>query len=253
VIKIGRPEPPSAFVGNGASVKATLRLKAQAEAIFVEGDPELKKLKFGKSYWLKANKPLEAAQSFKCCYCEGPFAQTFQEVEHLRPQKGIKKSVGSEQLKPGYWWLAYDWENLLLACRACNGLKSTVFPIEDEVNRARVPTDDLIAEGMILLNPMVDFPNEHIFFDRELAKAKSLRGQITIDTVQLNREGLRKERLKALANVEREIQLFVDATTDAQRQAAFRRLKNLCGPNANYSAMSKALLESRLPELVAHF
>jgi uncharacterized protein (TIGR02646 family) len=250
MIRIVRPSIPAAFADKGASFKATVRLKAQAEAILDDGDLELSKLKFGKTHWSKASQPLELAQKSKCCFCEGPFSQSPPEVEHFRPIRACKQSRGSPQLKPGYWWLAYEWENLLIACRACNGLKSTVFPVQNEAIRARLPTDDLGIEEKILLNPAVDDPEEHIVFDRELPKSKSERGKITIETVGLDRERLNIERLKTLATVEREIQLFVDANTDAERHTAFLRLKNLCGPNASYSAMSKALLESRLPELV---
>lgn len=249
MIRIVRPEPPAAFVGKGASAQATLKLKERAEDFFRGGDVELSELKFGKTHWSKANRPLELAQKSKCCYCEGPFSQSPPEVEHFRPIRESKQAIGSLKLKPGYWWLAYEWENLLVACRACNGHKSTVFPIEDESRRARVPTDDLRIEGNLLLNPTVDSPDEHIVFDREFVKPKSPRGKITIETVQLDRERLNIDRLKILVTVELEIQRFVEANTDIERQATFQRLKDLCGDTATYSAMARALLVDRLPDL----
>jgi hypothetical protein len=57
------------------------------------------------------------AQHKKCCFCEDLVGEDG-DVEHFRP-----KSAYSQQRKfqyPGYYWLAYDWNNLYLSCSACN-------------------------------------------------------------------------------------------------------------------------------------
>ena len=67
----------------------------------------------------------------KCAYCES-YIVDFQhgDIEHFRPKKGvtdendnvvfIKDENGQQNPHPGYYWLAYDWTNLLLSCTACN-------------------------------------------------------------------------------------------------------------------------------------
>ena len=55
---------------------------------------------------------LEAIHNHKCAYCE--FYDQVLHVEHYRP-------------KNGYHWLAYSWDNLLLACQKCNGHKKDQF------------------------------------------------------------------------------------------------------------------------------
>lgn len=54
----------------------------------------------------------------KCAYCESKISAIYNgDIEHFRP-KGKIKSVNPS--KPGYFWLASDWENLLFACPFCN-------------------------------------------------------------------------------------------------------------------------------------
>jgi len=54
----------------------------------------------------------------KCAYCESKINAVYGgDVEHFRPKAGY----GSNALiKPGYFWLASDWNNLLFACPFCN-------------------------------------------------------------------------------------------------------------------------------------
>ena len=64
-------------------------------------------------------KELEYLYLGKCCYCEtkiNPVSTAH--VEHFRPKSKI---TGVN--KNGYYWLGYEWSNLLLACPSCNGIK----------------------------------------------------------------------------------------------------------------------------------
>ena len=54
----------------------------------------------------------------KCAYCESKITAIYNgDVEHFRPKGEIKEA---NPKKPGYYWLAADWENLLFACPFCN-------------------------------------------------------------------------------------------------------------------------------------
>jgi hypothetical protein len=82
---------------------------------------------------------LEVCHHGKCCYCETyvpkPFA--YSHVEHWRPKGGSMQARRSVRIRPGYYWLAYDWDNLLLSCAPCNINKSDLFPLENPAARAR--------------------------------------------------------------------------------------------------------------------
>ncbi|MDQ2687964.1 MAG: hypothetical protein M3Y28_08875, partial [Armatimonadota bacterium] len=55
------------------------------------------------------------AQHGKCCYCERVIGEDG-DVEHFRPKAAVCQGAGLPQETPGYYWLAYDWDNFLLAC-----------------------------------------------------------------------------------------------------------------------------------------
>ena len=50
---------------------------------------------------------LKRLYNSKCGFCEKDVTDHTPHVEHYRP-------------KAKYWWLAYSWDNLLLACEECN-------------------------------------------------------------------------------------------------------------------------------------
>src|SRR4051794_32743307 len=63
---------------------------------------------------------LNEAFGFKCAYCESFYEATAPvDVEHYRPKGEIVTSTG-RTLRPGYYWLAAEWGNLLPSCIDCN-------------------------------------------------------------------------------------------------------------------------------------
>lgn len=61
----------------------------------------------------------------KCAYCESKITNIYNgDVEHFRPKGGIREAVHS---KPGYYWLAAEWDNLLFACPFCNQTNTHVI------------------------------------------------------------------------------------------------------------------------------
>jgi uncharacterized protein (TIGR02646 family) len=72
---------------------------------------------------------LENIYHKKCAFCEKKLLDTSRAIEHFRPKKAnnrIKKCDASF----GYYWLAFAWDNLLLACGQCNSPKGSCFDIE---------------------------------------------------------------------------------------------------------------------------
>lgn len=141
---------------------------------------------------------LRRAQHGKCCFCEAKLDHcSFSEVEHFRPARSVRQSRERRAYPRGYYWLAYDWSNLYLACTQCNRRhKRDLFPLEDDERRVRSHTDHwrLVEERPMLIDPGLEEPRAHIRFRRAYAAAVSVRGYETITALGLNRPALREER-----------------------------------------------------------
>ncbi|MBI1929970.1 HNH endonuclease [Candidatus Poribacteria bacterium] len=138
----------------------------------------------------------------KCAYCESRMSVGASwRVEHYRPKNKLK----DDERHTGYYWLAYEWSNLLLSCEICNSKKSNQFPIQGtrverpQEDRAewRADSESFKAEKPLILNPELDQPEEHlVFLPNGYIKEKdgSERGRKTIEICDLNREDLRIAR-----------------------------------------------------------
>jgi hypothetical protein len=76
----------------------------------------------------------------KCAYCEAEFSRYYGDAEHYRPKSSVRTwdAQGARKFAncdvpdhalggtprsirhPGYFWLAYDWRNIIPACVMCN-------------------------------------------------------------------------------------------------------------------------------------
>jgi hypothetical protein len=142
----------------------------------------------------------------KCAYCESMLNRQGN-VDHYRPRGAV--TVNRKRIiHPGYFWLVYEWDNLLLVCHDCNSGhsefigdrcfshpgKSMEFPITGE--RVMCPSEDkatwtrdLRNESPLILNPYHDDPEDHIVFDDNgipHAKEGSERGNETIKACHLD-------------------------------------------------------------------
>ncbi|WP_296947347.1 hypothetical protein [uncultured Massilia sp.] len=109
----------------------------------------------------------------KCAYCETRILSVSHgDVEHFRPKA---KYTGESQTGTGYFWLAYDWRNLFLACDMCNETyKGTYFAlmpaVEGLIASSRrldagedVETD--LEEDAVLIDPAIENPRAWLSFD----------------------------------------------------------------------------------------
>ena len=156
----------------------------------------------------KVKKFLYESQHGKCCYCERKHDEKrVSDVEHFRP----KAEVEEAEDHPGYWWLAYSWENLLIACKTCNEeYKKSKFPLKDESKRAYTERFDIDKEEPIMINPLkedpellidYDFPAEADFSGKPMVKAvgKCMRSKKTVDGLTgINDENVMLERADKL-------------------------------------------------------
>ena len=134
----------------------------------------------------------------KCAYCECAVSHgSFLEVDHFRP----KQKVIQDPNHTGYFWLAYEWSNLLLSCQICNNSKSYHFPILGQrltgppTRRSdwQVNSSPMLAERPLLINPEIDQPENYLKFSPsgEISpRNNSQKGRVTIVTCKLNRDHL---------------------------------------------------------------
>lgn len=132
---------------------------------------------------------LRAIYHHKCAFCEQKVERF--DVEHFRP-----KSV--------YYWLAYSWDNLLLACPTCNGFKNNHFEILGQV--AVFQANDIAhihrlnerydgEENSRFFNPELEDPVPHLVFSKK-GKISSNHAKVayTIRLCKLDRPHLNDER-----------------------------------------------------------
>lgn len=193
---------------------------------------------------------LEEMQHGKCCFCESKIKHIgFGDVEHYRPKAGYKQTTKDKLQKPGYYWLAYSWNNLLFCCERCNRhYKKNHFPLLKSTARARHHGDDIALETPLLINPTLTNPQAHIGFRDEVPYAISRYGKTTITVLSLDREDLNERRRTKLA----ELKVLLDVISVAKRQPnnqelqylseeAQRVLSEAILPTAEYSAMTRKL------------
>jgi uncharacterized protein (TIGR02646 family) len=142
---------------------------------------------------------LRKQQHFKCCYCEQPVQESYNDVEHFRPKAAADRRPGSTETF-GYWWLAWTWENLLFACPTCNRkYKNDRFPLEvgsvvlEAEKEAPGPEVALLidpaAEDPVLEICFAESPFQRGRFEPE-GRRGSRRGSMTIEVCGLGRDEL---------------------------------------------------------------
>lgn len=185
-------------------------------------------------------------QNGKCAYCEGDFsAFSYGDTEHQRPKAYSQQAVGGPTIRPGYYWLAYDWANLVLSCELCNrSRKRNLFPLLNPATRARAPAQ-LGSEDPLLLDPTgaVD-PRQHIRFQQALPTGLTDIGRTTIECLSLDRIPLTAARLRHYRRAEALALLVtlaarpgVDPDLEAAGRDAATQLDEMTQATEPFSAM----------------
>ncbi len=205
----------------------------------------------------------------KCAYCETQIsAGTDGDVEHFRPKRGVTEAPEH----PGYWWLANDWDNLLISCHHCNrqrnvsvvlpenisstgeleavlsasetaiGGKGSRFPLKDAEARAFSPSDVISAETPLLLDPTgSQDPQDHLVFDEKgLVFSDTEQGNTTIAVLGLNRVWLVENRRATLATFNSLKDLAKSALKGGLEELPgqiLEQIKEMAEPRAPYAGM----------------
>jgi uncharacterized protein (TIGR02646 family) len=211
----------------------------------------------------KYMKYLLALFNGKCAYCETDIVSNQPgDVEHFRP----KGRVVDDNFKPvrvkyrrwgetdhaGYYWLAYDWDNLFPSCIDCNRYrkhgtgadagagKADRFPVEGP--RALEPDDEL-KESALLINPSIDDPAAHLqFLDTGEIVAVTAKGKQTLQHLGLNRrEGLLKARKIAFGSARSLLKDYYSAVANESEDAneLRERINNIWSGREPYTAMQR--------------
>lgn len=214
----------------------------------------------------------------KCAYCESTYvAQQPGDVEHFRPKAAVAVQDGNGKVvtKPGYYWLAADWDNLLPSCADCNRPrrheirrgagkrvmgKANWFPVDPESNRASLPAA-VATEPRLLIDPCRDDPGLHIVFDDDGTVSAltpnhtvSKMGKATIEFCALARLELTQERHKRGLEVQYVIDNLLRANAagdSAEVKRHAEQLSRMIDASATYSAYATALVVRGLGPLRA--
>jgi uncharacterized protein (TIGR02646 family) len=251
---------PANYAGNKKLTKVKFRFKAY-------GDPGLRK-------------ELDRIFNRKCAYCESKMAHvTRKEIEHFRPKAEVSTPKG--KVKPGYYWLATHWDNLLVSCPACNRAdthevpgkpgeytlgKASQFPLSKESARVRSHTNRLGYESRhrMLLHPCKEDPEEHLWFNhngliharRQSDGKHSAKGRTSIQVYGLQRKDLVEERKSVLDSFRFQLKQLrhlvyihgaIQSAPEIQEnlnemQAIFSQLKRFVGRKAPYQAMIRQFI-----------
>ena len=209
--KLGRAQSPASLLTAGVA-------EFNAARLHFEGMGLQDGFKFTAYSAADVRAALTAISDGKCAYCEADYDATQpNDIDHFRPKGAIDTETG--RIKPGYWWPAAKWENLLPSCIRCNRKehqllfdgtelasgKANRFPLVDEAHRASGIGQEAY-EDPLLINPCVEDPSEHIRFiedeghciavpvDPDQQSRSAQRARASIDIYGLNRSGLVRDR-----------------------------------------------------------
>ncbi|MBM0741628.1 hypothetical protein JOY44_08365 [Phormidium sp. CLA17] len=199
------------------------------------------------------------AQHGKCCFCERLIG-TDGDVEHFRPKQAYKQASGEPLQRPGYYWLAYEWDNLYLACPGCNQRhKQNLFPLQNPTDRAIDHRHSIDFEQFLFIDPGKEKPEKFIGFRGEIAYAieGNLKGKVTIDSLKLNQRSLpeaRLQRLQLLKSLWQIVQLAsqkpMDKDLQKEAEKAADLLEKATKEDAEFSAASYWALQTNFQFII---
>ncbi len=151
----------------------------------------------------------------KCAFCEQKIEQYH--IEHYRPKKE-------------YYWLAFSWDNLLMACATCNENKGTHFELEGAKTSFRNTTSNIkkinecsveydVREKPKMVNPEITDPLGEINFKKNgVIESDNIRFEYTIEKCQIDRKPLNDARRKLLNDFENDIRSELTLNKDITQQ-----------------------------------
>ncbi len=142
----------------------------------------------------------------KCACCERSRGEEL-EIDHFRPKKARDK--GDTQFHhSGYYWLSYEWSNLLPLCSSCNQAKSNYFPIKGKriSDHNHQQANDIQQlqdyEKPLFVNPEIDkLPQKHfIYLPNGNVEGRTPEGNAMLEFYKMNSRTKVRDRKKVISN-----------------------------------------------------
>ena len=202
---------------------------------------------------------LRSSQYGKCAFCESNVTHiSHGDVEHFRPKKFWVQNDKVGEEGPGYYWLAYSFDNLLFSCQICNQrFKKNFFPIRRPEFRVRNhhQAANLNKEKPFFINPAEENPKFLITFIGATAVGmdKNHRGKKTIDALGLNRKGengisdLYEMRLKQYQTTKCTFWMSNQVANDGISQDMIDDATQLMNELRNHKGQYSAMLNDNFP------
>ncbi|HFK5505155.1 AAA family ATPase [Elizabethkingia anophelis] len=157
----------------------------------------------------------------KCGYCEIKIkSYDLGTIDRYRPSNGVRDI--NEYYQDLYWWLTFEWDNLIYSCKECNQYKGNYFPIVGK--RTLNKSNNYVNEHRMLLNPYLDEPENHfnyLYSNFGQIDALTDEGSQTIELLRLNRTNLIEGRISARNEILNSIEILIH-----ESQAKNSNLKN---------------------------
>ena len=144
--------------------------------------------------------------SNKCACCERSRGEELQ-IDHYRPKKA-RKNKDTTYNHSGYYWLTYEWSNLIPLCSSCNQAKSNYFPLQNKRitshthQYANQPIRLYIYEKPLFINPEIDTkPERHFkYLPNGTVEGRTIEGETMVNLYKLNSRTKRRERREIIKN-----------------------------------------------------
>lgn len=253
MIRVHKSSAPKALTKKADDERRKLEESYDKDPAAHQSGRKTLKIKKGTYGHPDVRRALSKSQHRKCCFCEAVVnrPQALEHVEHYRPKGRVRQWSGEEPFLPGYYWLAYEWTNLFMACHYCNSTqKVDQFPVVDPGDRPRDhhQTGRSNREVPLVLDPGADTDfSLHIRFVGDRPVGLSPEGLATIRVVGLA-DPAHEGRLQHLADlkdlmyeIEVLAQVIASGVNDPRMVATHLRLVDkfdqLRRSEAPYSAM----------------
>lgn len=208
---------------------------------------QIEKFEFGSAYNTdEVRDALIKKQHNKCCFSEAKFVGDYSDVEHFRPKGRVDEFPTNVSSYPGYYWLAYEWENLFLCkTRPNTSQKRNYFPLYNEGERNR-SHNDIYTERPMLIDPGKENPRDFIRFrdDEPISIDPDDRGKFNIDFFDLRHpefEESRRVKLKTLKGVKKLVDKLLSigvSIDDSDIVESMDLLRYEMSPEAQFSSMA---------------
>ena len=147
---------------------------------------------------------LDRIAAGRCMFCSRLAAEELG-PHRFRPPQDAVAADGSTSRRH-YWWLAYEWQNIYLTCGDCHFAQGSKFPVASKRVRVGAKKELNNKERPLLIDPFEDDPElAFVYLDSGEVVSREERGQVTIETFDLNRPVLQAERRLTALEVRHEI------------------------------------------------